>query len=309
MDGALFAELGYAPDLRLEGGYELGRAIDWVCKSIRELALSLVLVNGDTAAALVGTLAAVYSDVKLVHVEAGLRSYHADMIEERNRIMVDAAAHYLFTYTERESTYLHQRPELRGKIVTVGNTTVDVIHHLEPRLYRPLPGRYAYVTLHRKELTDRPDRLAEVFESLAKIARSFDAVVFPMHPRTRDVMARHAIPASILDGVTVIEPIGTLASLAHIKHAAVVLTDSGCVQEEACILGVPCVTVRDNTERVATLEIGANVLCGLRRERIVDAAMQQAARARDWPNIYGAPGAGERIVDLLARDSRPTSGA
>ena len=305
MDGAVFSELEYAPDQRYEGIYSLGRAIDWVRACISELELELIVVNGDTAASLVGALGAVYSDVGVAHVEAGLRSYDREMYEERNRIMVDAAAHYLFTYTEQEADFLRQRPELRGRVFNAGNTTVDVIDAFASRLERPRPGRYAYVTLHRKELTDRPDVLVEVFGALAELAREVNEVVFPVHPRTRDVMERHRIPPSVLGDVVTTEPVGALASLAHVKHAAVVVTDSGCVQEEACILGVPCVTVRENTERGATLAIGANVLSGLKRNNILACARYQIARTdRDWPAIYGSPGAGERIVDVLQREFR-----
>jgi len=166
-------------------------------------------------------------------------------------------------------------------------------------------GPYAYVTLHRKELTDRSDVLVDVFRALAELARDLDAVVFPMHPRTRDVMARHRIPPSERGDVVVTEPVSALASPAHVKHAAVVVTDSGCVQEEACILGVPRVTVRENTERIATLEIGAHVLSGFKPESILACARYQIDRTDcDWPTIYGTPGAGERIVDVLLREFR-----
>jgi len=300
MHEAIFAEFDYAPDRVLEGGYELGRAIDWARATIAELDLDWVVVNGDTAAALVGALAAVYSDRRLAHVEAGLRSYDREMPEERNRIMVDAAAHLLLAYTEREADHLRGRPELRGEVVTVGNTTVDILAAFGDRLVRPRPGRFAYATLHRKELTDRPDAMRAAFRALAEVATLVDEVVFPMHPRTRDAMERHGVDRALLGAVRVLEPISGLDSLAHVRHAAVVLTDSGCVQEEACLLGTPCVTVRENTERVATIEIGANVLAGLTTERIVACARAQLARAdRSWPAIYGRPGAGERIVDLL----------
>ncbi|MFY9342496.1 MAG: UDP-N-acetylglucosamine 2-epimerase (non-hydrolyzing) [Planctomycetota bacterium] len=305
MNAGIFAEFGYAPDRVLAGGYTLGRAIDWVRAAIAELGLDWILVNGDTAAAVAGALAAIYGEARLAHVESGLRSYDREMPEERNRIMADAAAHLLLTYTEREAALLRQRPELRGRIVTVGNTTVDVVATFPERLARPRAGKYAYVTLHRKELTDRPAAMRSAFRALAELAGDVDEVVFPMHPRTRDAMRRHDIPGAMLGAVRVLEPIGGFDSLAHIRHAAVVLTDSGCIQEEACLLGVPCVTVRENTERVATVEIGANVLSGLRTERIVACAREQLARADgDWPQIYGPPGAGSRIVDELLAEHR-----
>jgi UDP-N-acetylglucosamine 2-epimerase len=302
MAAAIFRDFEYGPDRALTGQYTLGRAVDWIQACIAELGIDVVLVNGDTAAALVGTLAALYSDVSIAHVEAGLRSYDIEMYEERNRIMVDSAAHYLFTYTDQEGQLLRSRPELRGRVFTVGNTTVDLIDAFADRLKSPRDARFAYVTLHRKELTDRPQEIIGVFSALAELSRDLD-VVFPIHPRTCDAMRRYGIPPSLLGNVVVSEPLTALASLSHIKHAAVVLTDSGCVQEEACILGTPCVTVRRNTERSATLAIGANVLSGWQRERILELARYQLARSdRNWPSIYGPPGAGQRIVDVLLRD-------
>jgi UDP-N-acetylglucosamine 2-epimerase len=302
MGGALFDEFGYGADRALDGDYALGRALDWIRECLAELRIDLVLVNGDTAAALVGTLAALYSDVGIAHVEAGLRSYDPEMYEERNRIMVDAAAHYLFTYTDREAQLLKERPDLRGRIFNVGNTTVDLIDAFAARLARPREGRFAYVTLHRKELTDRREAMVDVFTALAELSKELE-VIFPVHPRTRDAMRRYRVPPSVLGNVVVSEPLTAFASLSHIKYAAVVLTDSGCVQEEACILGTPCVTIRENTERSATIAVGANVLSGLRGERVVELARRQMVRCdRDWPTVYGAPGAGDRIVAILSRD-------
>jgi UDP-N-acetylglucosamine 2-epimerase len=302
MGSALFDEFGYGADRVLDGDYALGRAIDWIRECIAELRIDLVLVNGDTAASLVGTLAALYSDIGIAHVEAGLRSYDPEMYEERNRIMVDAAAHYLFTYTDSEAQFLMKRPEMRGRIFNVGNTTVDVIDAFAARLARPREGRFAYVTLHRKELTDRYDEMVGVFRALAELSEDVE-VIFPVHPRTRDAMQRYRIPPSVLGNVVVSEPLTAFASLSHIKYAAVVLTDSGCVQEEACILRTPCVTIRENTERSATIAVGANVLSGWRGERVIELARSQMARCdREWPTVYGAPGAGERIVAILSRD-------
>ncbi len=157
MNRCLFEEMGYAPDFVMPGRYQLGLAIDWVRRMIHTQALDLLIVNGDTAAAVVGALAAVYSDTTLAHVEAGLRSYDPNMVEERNRIMVDAAAHYLFAYTPAHADYLRGLRELRGKVFCSGNTTVDLVADFADRLAPPPPdtGAYALVTLHRKELTDR----------------------------------------------------------------------------------------------------------------------------------------------------------
>jgi len=306
MNRAFFDELGYQPDFQLEGDHEIGRAIDWLQERIRALGLNLILVNGDTAAALAGAIAAVYSDVGLAHVEAGLRSFDTEMYEERNRIMVDAAAHYLFTYTAWEKERLEGMDDLRGRIFNVGNTTVDLIADFDERLAGTGRPDYAFVTLHRKEFTDHPRIMLEVFGALAEVAERIPEVLFPMHPRTRDAMLRHGIPTGVLGKVEVLEPVGCLEALTLEKHAKVILTDSGCIQEEACIFSVPCITIRENTERQGTVAIDANILTGFDRGAILDAVTKQlAAGDTAYPPIYGSPGVGERIVNILA--SRFTS--
>lgn len=305
MNGAFFDQLGYHADHQLEVEYEIGRAIDWVKERIRALDLNLILVNGDTAAALVGAIAAIYSDVALAHVEAGLRSFDRLMYEERNRIMVDAASHYLFTYTCWEKAYLETVRDLRGRVFSVGNTTVDLIAEFDSRLEPPDLPDYAYVTLHRKEFTDCRQTMLDVFGALEELAESFPAVVFPAHPRTADAMRRHGIPSHALGKVGMIKPVTCLESLAYEKHAEVILTDSGCVQEEACIFEVPCVTMRENTERQGTVAVGANILAGFDRGAILDCVETQLARrGTPYPKIYGEPGVGDRIVEILQRRFR-----
>ncbi|MEM9040338.1 MAG: UDP-N-acetylglucosamine 2-epimerase (non-hydrolyzing) [Actinomycetota bacterium] len=307
MHGAFFDALGYAADHVLAGEYRLGRAIDWVSGILRTQAIDVVIVNGDTAAALVGTLAALYSDVEIAHVEAGLRSNDPFMYEERNRLMVDSAAHHLLTYTDRESDLLRRTPALRGRIVTVGNTTIDVMEDFADRIVVPEMTDYGFATLHRKELTDDPERLTTVLAAISEASRDLERIVLPLHPRTADVIRRHGITIPTSDHLVVIDPVPVFESLAYIRGASVVITDSGCVQEEAYLYRVPCVTVRKNTERHATVEVGANIVTGFERSAIVDGVRRQlAARATmAFPPIYGTPGAGERIVSAIC-DGRPS---
>lgn len=292
-------------DCTLEGNYSIGKAIDWVIEIIRSLSLDLIIVNGDTAASLVGAIAAIYSDVGLAHVEAGLRSFDNEMYEERNRIMVDAASHYLFVYTDAEFEYLMKKSEIRGKIFLVGNTTVDFIEYFQHRITKPHENNYAYVTLHRKELTDRKYAMIEIFETLNELAKRFEKMIFPMHPRTRNALNKYGISKSIFDNISVCEPLSIFQSLSYQKHARIIFTDSGCVQEEACILGIPCVTIRNNTERQLTVQVGANVLSGICRTGIMDACdLQLGKKVKKYPPIYGIPGAGERIVDIIEANYR-----
>lgn len=305
MHADIFTEMEYAPTRVMDGTYAIGRAIDWVRGVVRDVGVDLVLVNGDTAAALVGAVAAVYSDVGLAHVEAGLRSFDPEMCEERNRIMVDAAAHYLFAYTAADAEFLRGRPELRGRIHDVGNTTVDVIHDFADRLPQVDVRGHAFVTLHRKELTDRLGDLVGILGTLRDLRSLVSRVVLPLHPRTRDILERSGVGLEALEGLDVRPPMSPLRALAYQKHAALVVTDSGCMQEEAYLFGVPCVTVRPNTERHATLATGANVVCGYRPHDVLAACRHQLSRTdATYPPLYGPPGAGRRIVAILAESFR-----
>ncbi len=300
MQAAIFSQMGYTPDFVLPAPYKLGKAIDWLCGLIAEEKIDLILVNGDTAAALVGAIAAVYSDVQLAHVEAGLRSFDRQMYEERNRIMVDSAAHYLFSYTDYQAGYLAKIPDLRGAIFNVGNTTVDLIHDFMDQLTPPAVQRYGYVTLHRKEFTDDPARMRQVFTTLNELAPQFEALIFPMHPRTRAEMARHQLPASLLSNVTVLDPVGAFESLAYQRYADLVITDSGCVQEEAYIFNAPCITIRENTERPETLVNDANIVTGFEHAAIMAAVDRQISRpAAIFAPVYGSYGVAQRILATL----------
>ncbi|MCE7914492.1 MAG: UDP-N-acetylglucosamine 2-epimerase (non-hydrolyzing) [Nitrosomonas sp. PRO4] len=296
----IFNRMGYEPDFIFPYVYSIGAAIDWVCRLIHVYKIDLILVNGDTAASLVGALAAIYSDVELAHVEAGLRSFDNRMYEERNRIMVDSAAHYLFAYTQHQVDYLKKIPDLRGQIFNVGNTTVDLIQDFSDALIKLRTDNYAYVTLHRKEFTENHHRMTSVFTALNALADEFDAMIFPMHPRTWSAIKNHGLSQDLLSRITVIDPVDPLTSLSYEKFAEVIITDSGTIQEEAYIFGVPCVTVRENTERPETIAVGANVLTGFSPSVICEkVSLQKRYRKQKFPPVYGEHGAGRRIVQIL----------
>lgn len=310
MSSEVYAELGYRPTRTLPGTYRLGTAIDWLQQTFVDDDVGHVIVNGDTAASIAGALAAMYLDIGVTHVEAGLRSGDRHMAEERNRIMVDAIANLLFAYTDLEKDELLRAPAIRGRVLVEGNTTVDLLHDFADRLAQPRHGeRYIFVTLHRKEFTDSRERMARVFHALRRIAAQYCSVVFPMHPRTYDAVKKHGIPLRSLGNVHVREPVSTFESLGLQKHAAAVLTDSGCLQEEAYLLNVPCVTIRENTERHLTVAHGANVVTGFEPARILEATERALTLpSKVWPNIYGVPGAGRRIVrHIMAELSEPRS--
>lgn len=302
MSADIYAQMGYAPSRRFLGTYRLGSAINWLQSTYAQDRISCVVVNGDTAASLVGALSALYLDIPVVHIEAGLRSGDAYMIEERNRIAVDAFSSMLFAYTEHERAALEVDPDIRGRIFVEGNTTLDVLHDFAEAISRTASasGRYLLTTMHRKEFTDSAHRMRAVFGELASLAAHVCPVIFPMHPRTRDAMTRHDIPASLLGPVQVIEPVPALESLALLKGATALLTDSGCMQEEAYMMQVPCITIRDNTERHLTIQHGANVLVGFDAQRLRAAVVRVLNGVEcQWPSIYGTPGAGARILERI----------
>ncbi len=300
MHGSLFKELGYCPDIVSPGQYSFGKAIDWVRDTVKNLRLDLILVNGDTAAALAGAIAGLYSDIKVAHVEAGLRSHDPLMYEERNRIMVDTMAHYLFAYTRERAHYLKNNAEIRGRVFVAGNTTMDLIADFKDRLKPSSTSRYAYVTLHRKEFTDQHEVMVKVFETLNILASELDHIYFPVHPRTRSAIKTHGIPGWVLSNVTLMDPVSAIDSLNFISNAALVMTDSGCIQEEAFILKTPCLTIRNNTERSETLSDNANIVTGFDPSRIKAAAVYQLTRGNiSFRDAYGPGGAGKRIVDSI----------
>ncbi len=302
MCGEVYADMGYAPDQRLPGDYRIGSAIDWLQQRFRDDAITHVVVNGDTAASLAGAVAALYTGLPTVHIEAGLRARDIFMLEERNRIMVDAVAELLFAYTAHEAGVLERSADVRGQVHCEGNTTVDLIHDFAHRLERPAdePITYLFATMHRREFTESPERMRAVFAVFAEIARSVCPLVLALHPRTRDAMRRHGVPLAALEPVRVIEPLPIFAALSMQRHAAAVLTDSGCLQEEAYILGTPCITVRENTERHLTVQHGGNVVTGFQRRAILAATRRALdAERRPLPDIYGAPGAGARMLGRI----------
>jgi UDP-N-acetylglucosamine 2-epimerase (non-hydrolysing) len=306
MNSHIFQSFGYEPTEVFTKAYQVGAALDWVIDRLEVHKADLVLVNGDTTASLLGGLAALYTDRKLAHVEAGLRSYDRRMYEERHRIMVDTIANHLFTYTDTETQLLAQRRDLRGSIHKVGNTTVDLIEDFGPKLPKPAYRNYAFITLHRRELLNDPEKISVVLKALQTASAQFNLMFFPVHPHTLSRMRGYGIREDSYPGIRFIKPMLPLAALAHIKYSDLVITDSGVMQEEAYLFGIPCVTVRENTERPHTIQHGANILSGMGYNEILQAIDTSRWKGcRRYPPVYGRPGAGERIVEILLNDAKP----
>ncbi|MHB8594782.1 MAG: non-hydrolyzing UDP-N-acetylglucosamine 2-epimerase, partial [Acidimicrobiales bacterium] len=242
--------------------------------------------------------------VPQAHVEAGLRSGDASMPEEVNRVVVDRLSDLLFTHSESANVNLVREGASSERIHFVGNVMIDTLLRLQPRWQGAsgrglgdLPQEYGVVTLHRPANVDQPERLHNMMQALSQIGRDLP-IVFPVHPRTR----RH-LAGVVWPGVRLVEPLGYLVFLDLLEHARVVMTDSGGVQEEATMLHVPCLTLRDNTERPVTVELGTNRLVGA-DPSVLPAAAGAALRQ---PKPTGAPPplwdghAAERVVDCARR--------
>jgi UDP-N-acetylglucosamine 2-epimerase len=313
MCDVMYADMGYRPHQTLKKAYRIGTAIDWLQDAFAIHGVQHVIVNGDTAASLAGAIAAMYMDIGVSHVEAGLRSRDEHMLEERNRIMVDAIASHLFAYTEYERTLLSNCREVRGTILVEGNTTVDLIHDFRHRIESPgSDTAYIFLTLHRRELTTSPERLRGVITALNRIADTLHPIIFPVHPRTAQALRCFDLARLLSPNIHLLGPLGVFASLGYQRQAALVITDSGCVQEETYLLGTPCVTLRENTERHLTVAHGANRLSGFdprHIESVVREALESAGGT--WPDIYGGVGVGRRIVDRIVQsggfDWRPNA--
>ncbi|MDI3257415.1 MAG: UDP-N-acetylglucosamine 2-epimerase (non-hydrolyzing) [Kyrpidia sp.] len=275
--------------------------------------IEAVLVHGDTNTTLGGALAAAKLNLPIGHVEAGLRSFDRTMPEEINRVLTDHVATHLFAPTPAAVANLRAEGIERGVFLT-GQTAADAIEFLRPGLAKhPVlngldlrPESYIYLTLHRQENTDERERLDLLIQGIERVGRELGfAIVCSLHPRTRRRLMEygwfdrfHDIP-----GMRVIyPPVDVFASLALQSRAALVLTDSGGLQEEACMLGVPCVTLRENTERPETLAIGANRLAGYRPDTIVEAVSAMTAAPRGWRHPYGDGRASTRILDHFLDD-------
>jgi UDP-N-acetylglucosamine 2-epimerase len=260
-----------------------------------------VVIYGDTNSTLAGALAAAKLGIPVAHVEAGLRSFVRDMPEEINRIVADRVSTLLFAPTQTAVDNLAREGITEGVVMT-GDIMYDALLTHAPvaaersTLLRDLaltPGRYVLATIHRAANTDDPRRLAEIFDALALLR---EPVIVPLHPRTRAALMGTDI--EVEPPVRIIDPVGYLDMLALEQSARMVLTDSGGVQKEAYLLGVPCVTLRDETEWVETLEGGWNVLAGTNAERIL-AASRRARPAGSPPPVFGDGHAAEEMVAAL----------
>lgn len=317
MDKVFFKELELpAPQFHLEirsnqtAGHagHTGRMMAAIEKALLAERPSVLFVQGDTNSVLAGALAASkIHGIKLAHVEAGLRSYDRTMPEEINRLLADHASDFLFVPTPNAKQNLLKEGVLKEKIFVTGNTIVDAVKEnlsiakrkiKDLNQWTKLNGAYFLMTLHRQENVDKKERLASILEGLSRVVKKFKTpILFPIHPRTQKMLEK--FKTRLPDGVRTIRPVGFLAFLRLEESARLILTDSGGLQEEACILGVPCVTLRTTTERPETVSAGANLIAGFKPKDILRCAEKMLIKKNRWKNPFGDGHAGERMLGIV----------
>jgi len=289
-------------------GEQTGLIISRVEKVLKKNKPKVVLVEGDTNTVLAGAIAARKLNITVGHVEAGLRSYDQLMPEELNRKLTDHCSDFLFAPTKNAMSNLMSEGIERGKIFVTGNTIVDSVHQniqnfknysFFLKKFGLKKNNFVLVSLHRQENVDDSKKFKELIMGLKLVRKELNMpIIFPIHPRSRKMARRHKINFT---DINLINPVDYLTFLVLQKFAKIVLTDSGGVQEETCILKVPCVTLRENTERPETVTIGSNLVSGINAQRILRCVNTMINRKRTWKNPFGDGKAAERIVAIISK--------
>lgn len=290
-------------------GVQTGRMLEAIEKVIIEEKPDWVLVYGDTNSTLAGALAAVKIHVPVAHVEAGLRSFDRLMPEEVNRILTDHASELLFAPTERAFRNL-EHEGLSSRAVVVGDVMADMLLRMQPRLnnasdmlesWNLQPNKYILLTLHRPSNVDDPERLSRILSTLSVLK---EPILFPVHPRTRERIREFNLMHLVATGpFRCIPPLSYIEMLVLEGSARLVVTDSGGIQKEAYLLGVPCVTLRKDTEWLETVEAGWNRLVDPGSEDLL-LAIREHKGASGHPSLYGDGHAAERVVSILTTSGK-----
>lgn len=323
MDRQFFSDLGLPRPRysnrefgRLHRGLSHGEQTAEILRFVERILLKekprCVVVEGDTNTVLGAALVARKLGITIAHVEAGLRSKDWRMPEEHNRVMTDHISDLLFAPTVAAAENL-RRENVRGKIQVVGNTIVDAVlqnrkraaqRGILKRLKLSPQREFILCTAHREENVDNRDNVRRLRQSLETVTRRVQLpIAFIVHPRTKRRLALFGElePLKRIPHLRLVEPVGYLDFLCLLSSCRLALTDSGGVQEEACILRVPCVTLRDNTERPETVKVGGNLIAGLKPESVSRAVKTMLRRPRDWKNPFGDGQTSRRIVRALRR--------
>lgn len=320
MDKIFFDELhlpepDYKLNIKSSAAIRQGEHTGKMLQAIEDIYLkekpSIVLTEGDTNTVLAASLAAIKLYIKLGHVESGLRSFDRTMPEEINRTLADHMSDFLFAPTETSKRNLIYENLPEEKVFVTGNTIVDCAFKYLEMARKKIDmleqlklekGKYILVTVHRQENVDDSQRLKNILLALDNVQKRFKLpIIYPMHPRTKKMIDYHGyeIPKTL----TVIEPVGYFEFLQLEANARMTMTDSGGIQEESCIFNVPCVTLRDNTERPETVEIHSNIIAGTNPDKVLHSAEIMMKADRNWKQPFGDGKAGQRIVDIVLKDT------
>lgn len=314
MDQLFFEELGLPkPDYHLQlsltsggQGEQVGKMLMGVEELLQKEKPDVILVQGDTNSVLAGALAAAKLHIPIGHIEAGLRSHDRTMPEEINRIITDHLSTYLFVPTPLARDLALHEGITKTSLVLTGNTIVDAITLFKKKALESTflkkwgleKQGYILVTAHRAENVDHADKLQNIFTGLQLLARETKLpIIYPLHPRTKKFLAAYNL--QVPKEVRLIDPVGFFDFLQAELFARLVLTDSGGVQEETCILGVPSVILRENTERPETLTVGSSVLAGTDPQKILSSSLAMLTTKKTWQQPFGDGKAGKRILDYL----------
>jgi UDP-N-acetylglucosamine 2-epimerase (non-hydrolysing) len=317
MDEIFFKELKLPkPQYNLElGSGSHGNMTGYMLMALEDIfskeKQDVVIVQGDTNSVLAATLAASKLKIKIAHVEAGLRSGDWRQPEEKNRIIADHLSDYLFAPTENSVKNLQQEGlprEGTQKAWMTGNTVVDSLRQNIDLCNKKVLSNlgitsknYMLVTAHREEYVDDKNILENTLKGLDMVYQTFNMpLIYPIHPRTKKRLENFSLTAP--KGIKLIEPVGYLDFLQLEANAKIILTDSGGVQEEACIHNVPCVVLRDYSDRPETINLGAARLAGTDSNKILEATKYLISANNSWENPFGDGYAGKRIIDLLKQE-------
>jgi UDP-N-acetylglucosamine 2-epimerase (non-hydrolysing) len=295
-------------------GAQTGKMLIELEKTLVNEEPDIVLVEGDTNTVLAAALTSSKLHIDVGHVEAGLRSYDRDMPEEINRILTDHISDFLFAPTDLSKNNLLDEGIAEKKVHVVGNTVVDAtlfnlkIAEIKTRILKELhlaKGGYFLLTLHRQENVDNGDRLNKIVNTLEAICQVYKVpVIYPIHPRSEKMLRKFGLYERLkgISEMKLMEPVGYLDFLILEKYAKMVLTDSGGVQEETSILNVPCITLRYNTERPETVDIGKNMVVGVEKDRVLDGIEKMMERDLNPENPFGDGTTGRKIIEILTNE-------